>query len=458
MKTRKQTLLAILATFAVVIALLIYCFHWNMLRGFVERRVTSATGRSLHIRGDLEVKLSFTPRITINDVNFDNAAWSQTPTMASLSRAEVVIDLRSLFHHDIAVPLVHLVKPQLLLEKNQEGAANWEFGSDKDKPTDNGRTVRIGDLQIDEGQVTYRSAPDRADVQVSLASMDDENKTNRLLKIEARGKYLDLDTEAHGEVGAISNIADLQRAFPVKLVGHVGKTQLQADGTIDRLAHLDGLHLQFSLSGGSLADLFPLIGVPLPATPAYSFAGHLDQAEQRWYLQQLDGHVGSSDIHGNFSIDRGQHPQFMSAVLHSDNLDLKDLSGFIGARTESGKTIVHSDRVLPDKPFSFDKLNAANADIQLTGKHIQTERLPIDDMNAHLKLNDAHLVLDPLNFGVAGGDVSATINLDAKSSPIKTDADIKLKKIRFDSLFPDFKVKAIQLQRCWVRPMVRSPS
>jgi uncharacterized protein involved in outer membrane biogenesis len=440
MKTRQQKIFAILAALVVVIALSIYFFNWNMLRGFVERRVTTATGRSFHIQGDLDVKLSFKPRIIVNDVSMGNATWSETPVMATLSRGEVVVDLRSLFHRDIAVPLVHLIKPQLLLEKNKEGVANWNFANGKDNKAEDGKTVRIGDLQIDEGQVTYRSVPERADLQVLLASVDTHG-ADRFLKVEARGNYLDLDTEAHGEVGAISNIADLERAFPLKLSGHAGKTHLAADGTIDRLAHLDGLHLKFALSGGSLADLYPLLGVPLPATPAYSLAGHLDQTGKRWDLQQLDGHVGNSDIHGNFSVDRGPLPQYMSAVLNSENLDLKDLSGFIGARTESGKTIVHADRVLPDTPFSFDKLHAANADIQLKGKHIQTERMPIDDMNMHLKLNDAHLLLDPLNFGVAGGNITATINLDANESPIKTDADIKLQKIRFDSLFPDFKLQ-----------------
>jgi len=362
--------------------------------------------------------------------------------MVTLSRGEVVVDLFSLFHHDVAVPSVQLIRPQVLLEKNQDGATNWDFSNGKNNDSaDNGKTVRIGDLQIDDGQIDYRSAPDRADLHISLASLPDKNGADKLLKVEARGSYLELDTEAHGEVGAISNAADLERSFPLQLAGYVGKTKLEADGVIDRLAHLDGLHLKFALSGGSLADLYPLLGVPLPATPACSFSGHVDQTGKRWDLQQINGRIGNSDIHGTFSVDRGPRPQFMSAVLRSDNLDLKDLSGFLGARSESGKTIVNPDRVLPNTPFSFDKLNAANADIQLHSKHIQTERMPIDDMAVHLKLNDAHLLLEPLNFGVAGGNINSTINVDASNSPIKTDADIKLQNIRFDSLFPDFKLQ-----------------
>lgn len=439
MTNKHKKRLTIVAAIAVVIAALIYVFDWNMLRGFVEHRVTQATGRSFKINGDLDVALSMKPRITVNDVSMGNAAWSQTPLMASLFRAEVVIDLRSVFRKDISVPLIHLVKPTLVFEKNQEGMANWVFDNRQQADDDNGKSVLIGDLRIDEGNITYRSVPDRADVQISLASLSNSNDKDRLLNIEAKGNYLDLDLEATGEVGAITGLADLQHTYPLKLAGHVGKTQLKAKGTIERLLQFDGLHLQFALAGDSLADLFPLIGVPLPATPAYSISGRVDQIGKKWDLQQLDGSIGNSDIHGSFALDRTPTPQFMSAKLQSNNLDLKDLSGFIGGRTESGKKIVDPNRVLPNTPFSFEKLHATNADIQLQSKRIQTERMPIDDMAVHLKLNNGHLQLDPLNFGVAGGNIVSTIDLDANQSPIKTAADIKLKKIRFDSLFPGFQ-------------------
>ena len=443
MTTKQQKVTIILVATTLLVALLIYFFNWNMLRGFVEHRVSQTTGRSFHIAGDLDVALSMKPRVTVHDVSLGNATWSDTPLMAKVSRAEIVIDLRSLWHRDIAVPLIHLVKPNVVLEKNQDGAANWIFDDKQQESTDNGKTVRIGDLQIDDGQVTYRSIPEQANLEINVASLPGPEGTERHLQVEVHGNYLDLDTEAHGEIGAISSAADLQRSFPLQLTGHVGKTELQAEGTIDRLAHLDGLHLKFALSGGSLADLFPLLGVPLPATPPYAVSGHVDQSGKKWDLQQLNGKIGNSDIRGTFAVDRTPRPQFMAAVLSSENLDLKDLSGFVGARTESGKKIVNPERVLPDKPFSFDKLHAANADIQLKGKRIQTERLPIDDMNVHLKLENGKLLLDPLNFGVAGGDISATISLDASEVPINTNADIKLRNIRFDALFPDSKLQKV---------------
>lgn len=428
-----------MASVVTLVAVAIYFFEWNMLRGFVERRVTQATGRDFHINGDMDVKLSWRPRITLNEVSMANAAWSDTPLMAQLTRAEIVLDLRSLFRREVSIPVLHLTQPDVVLEKNPMGMANWIFDEQQPTDTKNDKTVAVRDLQIDRGRVAYRSPIEKADIVIEVSSLTDQDSSTRLLRVLAKGKYLDLETEAQGEVGAISSLADLQRSYPIQLTGHVGKTRMQAQGMVDKPLQLEGLNLKFELSGGSLADLFPLIGVPLPPTAPYSIAGQLTQSGSLWDLQQFAGKVGNSEVHGQFAVDRAAQPQFIKANLQSDNLDLQDLSGFIGGRTESGQKIVDPQRVLPNTPLSFEKLHAANADVQFKGKHIKTQRLPIDDMTVHLKLDGGKLVLDPLNFGVADGDIRSTITLDARQSPIETDADIKLRKIRLDQLFPGFK-------------------
>ncbi|MGC3981115.1 MAG: AsmA family protein [Steroidobacteraceae bacterium] len=435
--TKRQKWLTGILSFVALVALAVYLFEWNMLRGFVERRVTAATGREFHINGDLDVKLSWRPLIIVNDVSFANAQWSETPLMAQLQRAEVILDLRSVFRPEVTLPLVRLTQPVLVLEKNDAGMANWLFDNQQPDKKANGKTIDLQDLQINQGRITYRSPIEKADVTVDLSSIEDQGM--RRLQVQAKGKYLDLDTEAQGEVGAISSLADLEGRYPIQLAGHVGKTRMQAQGVVIKPLQLEGLDMKFELSGGSLADLFPLIGVPLPATEPYSVSGKLTQSASLWDLPQFAGKIGNSELHGQFSVDRGAQPQFIKANLQSDNLDLKDLSGFIGAREESGEKIVDPNKVLPNSPFSFDKLYAANADVQFKGKRIQNERLPIDDMTAHLKLDDGHLTLDPLNFGVADGDIRSTISLNAKQSPIVTEADIQLRKIRIDQLFPGFK-------------------
>jgi hypothetical protein len=58
-------------------------------------------------------------------------------------------------------------------------------------------------------------------------------------------------------------------------------------------------------------------------------------------------------------------------------------------------------------------------------------------MDARVKLEDGLLRLDPLNFGVAGGDIRSTIRMDARESPIRTRADITARGLDLGGLFPD---------------------
>ena len=437
MNTTKKWLIGAVSAVVALVALF-YFFDWNLLRGYVERRVGQATGRALKI-GQLDVKLSWHPSVIVDGVALSNAAWSSEPMMVELKHAEITLDLLSLFTRHINIRSVQLREPNIVLESSDKGVGNWVFAKDS---SSNSRTVTVQHLDIDHGSVLYRSPTDKIDLKVEVSSEPDTDTSKRRLNVHANGTYRALDTDVKGEVGAITGLADLESSYPIKLSGNVGNTRASAQGTVAKPLQLEGLNAEFELSGDSLAELFPLVGVPLPPTPRYAVSGRLAQSGGMWNVKQFKGKVGKSDVAGEFSIDRGQLPQFIKANLQSTNLDLKDLSGALGARTEQGEKIVRpSGRLLPDDPFNVEKLHAANADVQFKGKHIQTQRWPIDNMTMHLKLNDGKLVLDPVNLGVASGAIDATINMNANSTPIETSADIKLKNIRFDQLFPGFKLE-----------------
>jgi len=435
--TRVQKwLVAILVVILALVAFL-YFFNWNSLRGFVEHRVSSATGRSFHINGNLDVHLAWHPRIVVNDIVLSNVDWSDTPDMVKADRVEFVIAPFSLLTHRISLPSLRVEKPVVMIERNASGANNWTFGKGG-TDTKNSKTVVVGNMEVDDGQITYRSPPDKANVTVTFSSVPDRESHLHMLKVTANGTYNDMDTYAHGEVGSISSFEDLTRAYPISLQGRVGQTQLEADGTINNPLQFDGLHLKFKLSGNSLAELFPLVGVPLPATPAFDVSGTVLQNDKKWEFSDCKGRIGSSDISGSLTLSRTQLPQSITANLNSDNLDLKDLSGFVGAREDSGKPINDPQKVLPDSPFDFEKLHAANAEVHFKSRHIITKKLPLDNMTAYMSLKNGHLELNPLNFGIAQGNIHAIIDLDANNSPIETDADVLLQNIQLEALLRDF--------------------
>src|SRR5690606_5687808 len=118
-------------------------------------------------------------------------------------------------------------------------------------------------------------------------------------------------------------------------------------------------------------------------------------------------------------------------------LDFDDLAGFIGGAPQAGGDESSNPelaalaakreadpKLLPDTPYRLEKLRAMDADVRLKAQRINAPSLPLDDMDAHLFLDNGLLRLEPLNFGVAGGDIRSTIRMDAREKTIRTRADI----------------------------------
>jgi uncharacterized protein involved in outer membrane biogenesis len=93
--------------------------------------VTSSTGRSFEIKGDLAVHLSLWPRIIANDIVMGNAAWSKNPTMARIKRVEFTVSLPKLLIGRLSFPEISLSDFHVSLERTADGTSNWVFGKPK---------------------------------------------------------------------------------------------------------------------------------------------------------------------------------------------------------------------------------------------------------------------------------------------------------------------------------------
>lgn len=92
---------------------------------------------------------------------------------------------------------------------------------------------------------------------------------------------------------------------------------------------------------------------------------------------------------------------------------------------------------MPDLPFHTERWNSVDANVRLQAKTIvRNKALPLEDLHAHLKLQDAILTLEPLAFGFAGGQLDANITLDGRRNPIQARAKLRARKLLLSRLFP----------------------
>ena len=430
-------------TLLVAIALLVWWFDWNMLRGFVERRVAARTGREASI-GHLGVKLGWVPVIRLDAVRLGNIDGSKEPNFLTADALTLSVRLRDLLHGRVVLPEVTLEKPRLVLERRLDGTSNWSFAKPAgDKPSS---PPRIERLFVRQGTVSVSDAVTKTEIAATVDTVSEQQASFR-----ATGTYRGNAFEASGRGGGLLSLTDTGTPYPLAIDARAGRTKAGFDGSVTGIATLKALDGAFTLAGADLGDLYALLNVALPPSPAYQVRGRLKRSEKLWQLGAMSGRIGSSDMAGSLEFDQSKPKPLLRADLASKSLDLVDLGGFIGAETKpargprgdaaSLKPAPVGEKLFPNKPFNFEKLNAMNADVKLVARQIKRRAgLPLDNLSTHLQLEDGHLQLKPLSFGVAGGEIRSALGIDVRKPPMVFDGDIEVRRLQLNRLMPEVKI------------------
>jgi len=317
----------------------------------------------------------------------------------------------------------------------------------------------------------------------------------------AKGRYKGLDVSGEGKVGGMLALQDGNNPFPVQADVALGHTKASVVGTVTNPMHVGALDLRLKLAGNSMSDLYPLTGVTLPDTPPYSTDGHLtarlnDAQGSVFDYKGFNGKVGNSDIHGDVSYAAIKPRPKLTGKLTSQLLRFADLGPLVGADTgKKGATDASkvaaaerasaaaaakaakdaaasgdqsqaqakkdeaashttaatraqgsspaqqpADKALPVQEFRTERWRDMDADVSLEAKRIvQTEDLPITNLQTHVVLDNGVLTLRPLRFGMAGGSLTADIQLDGSKRPMPATAKISARKLQLKQLFPGVK-------------------
>ena len=442
--TRTQARRRIRASLAAIVAMIaagVATFQWNWLRGPIGSAVHDKTGRPFVIAGDLSVGIMQGPLIRMRDVRFENPAWATDRELVTAREAEFTIDFGALMRGKLIFPYVRLADPEISLERAADGQRNWIL-----KVSDDGTAYapEIRQLSIDRGVLRYRDAIDDADLTAHISTSTEADRAERPTTIEFSGTYKKVPMKGEAHTASVLNLRNTDQAFSMWLLLTAGKTVLEADGDFTDLVHFSKIDARLKIRGPDWARLYPVIPLPLPTSPAYSFDGRLKRAGSETSYENFSGKVGGSDLAGSGTFAQRKPRPFLKAELRSRVLDLKDLGPIIGAKaqmTQPAKSAGATGKVLPTEPFELERLNSMDADVTLRAHQIRRpNQLPLDDLQTHLWLDNGVLKLNPLRFGIASGAIDSTVTLDAHQNPIRTQASVRLEHARINQLFPTVKL------------------
>lgn len=473
--------LLVLAVLVIVIA----TFDWNRIKPTLNEKVSEALHRPFAINGNLAVIWQREPeeggwrawvpwpRFVADDLSLGNPEWSKTPQMVTLKRVEFRLSPLPLIAQQVVIPRIDLTGPDAKLERLADGRANWVFDLPKSDPDakPSNWVLDIGAIKFDKGLVSFNDQTLNTQVDVVIdplgkpipfsdivgsgeaKKVQDKgiNPQDYAFGLAYKGQYKGQKLNGTGKVGGLLALKDAAQPFPVQIDVQVGDTRAAVAGTVTDPQNLGALDLRLKLSGSSLGNLYPLTGVTLPDSPAYSTDGRLiaklhDAGGANFRYEGFNGKIGNSDIHGDLGFVASQPRPKLTGALVSNQLLFTDLAPLIGAdsnaaqKKRGGDSKQPAGKVLPVEQFQTDRWRAMDADVEFTGKRIvQSPDLPFSDLYTHVVLDDGQLSLQPLRFGVAGGKLDADIRLDGRNQPLQGRAKISARNLKLKQLFPTFE-------------------
>lgn len=432
---------------------------WNRARPWVNARVSSAIGRPFSIDGNLSVKWHKPakadsgwrgwipqPEVSADDVRISSPTWHGAQTdMARLGQVVLTFDLLPLLARNFSVSTLTLTDPHLSLERRADGKNNWTFGGGG--PLEWSFEIRT--LVLARGNVRLVDAIRHADLALNVDTLPGPGAGAGIHGTEWKlaGTYNKEPIRGHGRAGAVLSLQSESAPFPIEATVHAGSTTITLKGTLTRPRDLAALDMRLKLSGASMAQLFPLIGVPLPETPAYATEGHLrgilNGHGGDWNYEKFSGTAGSSDLSGTLAFRSRLPRPLLEGEVASRLLNFADLAPLIGADSKKSKAERGvADKqppgtVLPVEPFKTDRWRSVDVDVKFTGRRIVRDKaLPIDNLATHIHVADGVLSLRPLDFGVAGGTLKAVVRLDGRATPVKADIKLIARGLNLKQLFP----------------------
>ncbi|ASM51400.1 AsmA protein [Pseudoalteromonas espejiana DSM 9414] len=419
----------------------------------VSQQVESTTGRTLTINGDKTLSVFPALKLELNDVHFANMKSGSRDDMASMQQLAVHIPWMSLFGGEFKLDKFVINEPNILLETDKNGKANWQlFDAVAEQPTEQTQSgeavklpenfdIELGEVAIYGGTFTYLDGQTGAKQQISdleLAIL--LPSLRKTLEVKGGITYMQerfelditLDTPAKAIEGATF---DVTQSLDSRLVDLTFKGSIAQQGK--------DIKGELALSGDSVKELAAWQGVDLNAKQnafnAFSVNGKMHLAGEKFNFDELIATLDELEIKGKSELNLGNR----LAVNADIDLGMLDLNPYLPetvAKQEEPQSEEPSEAqpiVWDDTKIDLSALNTldANVVIRSSGLKANDIELGANQFTVALKNSVAKLSLD--SFSAYEGTGKGVININAQNTPYKITTNFDLSGIDAQPLLTD---------------------
>jgi len=420
----------------------------------VSEQVEQTTGRTLTINGDKSLSVFPSLKLELNDVHFANMPSGSRADMASMQQLAIHIPWFSLFGGEFKLEKFVINEPNILLETDKSGKANWQlFDAVAEQPASTEQAggppqlpenfdIQLGEVAIYGGTFTYLDGATGAKQQISdlelailLPSLRETFEVKGSITYMQERFELDvtLDTLVKAIEGDTFNIT---KNITSELVDVDFKGSIAGQGK--------DIQGQLSLSGDSVKDIAKWQGVQLNAKEnafnAFNVKGKMRLQGEKFTLSELLATLDALQIKGKSNINLGKR----LAVNADIDLGMLDLNPYLPEAVAKNEDDVEPTSDAPAQPIVWDDtkidlsaLNSLDANIVVRSSGLKANdiKLGANQLTVNLKNAVAKISLD--KFAAYEGNGKGMISVNAKQAPYTITTNFSLDKIDAQPLLTD---------------------
>ena len=410
------------------VAIFAMTFNPNRYKGQIESLVKESTGRTLKLRGDLEV--AFWPSLGAKVAGVSLSERGADRDVVALDYAHVSVAVLPLLHGAVVVDGIRLSGLKANVVKNKDGTFNF---SDLLQPPAKGKPAEkkaepakgaggapvafdIAGIHIDRSAVSYRDLASGQELALSDLALDTgriaEKAEGKLslkaaakgrnpdldLKLEVRGDYqFDLPAHAFG----ISKLEASVKGAAAGLAVEAALAAGQVDFAADKLS-IPALTANVALTGEGV----PQKSLKLPITGSVRA-----DLQKQTMNADLSTKLDESNIKANLGLAKITPPSYLFDV----NIDRLNVDRYFPPEkdTKPSPQAPSGSKESQDTPVDLSALKDLNANGRLEVGALQVRGLKLASVKAQVKAANGRLEIAPHSANLYEGSVAGAISAQA---------------------------------------------
>lgn len=386
---------------------LIAAFPPARLAAMLGEQVKRATGRDLQVKGDLSIRLFPTLAVVARDVSLSNAEWGMRPKMLSVRHIAFAVALRPLLDGEIRILSIDVEGADVLLESDGKGRGNWVFGGHGESGT-SGPAIDLDQLSIANSQLSYRDAAQDKAISMAVEKLDLRKQGDQVQLSLALG-YAKQHWQVDGQIGRPPGLLDGEADWPFDLRFVTEGAKFSAKGMLGTGARAGSVRADVS-AGISNAGFLKTLGagevmLPVPLDIHATLVRNADAI----HADPLRVSHAGEEVTGRLSIVGSGKKMHVAGQLSAPSFDV--VKWFPGKPAPAAASKGQA-QLFGDTPLPFAALPALPLQLDY-----RVDRLLVPDMPpllavaGHLKAEAGRFTIDPLSFGVEGGQITGRVEV-----------------------------------------------